>query len=320
MAKSNYWNDRKALQRVRYGDMAHKKIRRAYYKEYKRMLLEVENLMGNLYDKITTEGHVPSANELYKYNRYYEMHKELEKIVSNYGNMWYRLVNTEFKKLYIENCQKIMTDYNLKHIDEAAIQKTAKELWNAKGRHWSKTVWCKGDKDLTALDRRKNGLQKMQTTLERGLLDCVGRGRPKDELVKEIRDRCNVDWHESDRLVRTELTYVQNQSTLDGYQAQGIDEYRYFAHIDDRTSEICHSLNNKIFKVSKAEVGLNYPPMHPNCRSTTVPVVNNYAPKSKSYEENAARKYKNRKKYYEGVKKHNPKSKVKHPDEYYKKP
>ena len=63
MTKSNYWNDRKALQRVRYGDMTHKKIRRAYYKEYKRMLLEVENLMGNLYDKITTEGHVPSATE-----------------------------------------------------------------------------------------------------------------------------------------------------------------------------------------------------------------------------------------------------------------
>lgn len=305
----DYWAERLQDQLVNYGDMTHKQIRRKYYKEYKAMLLEVEHLMSDLYQKITING-TPSANELYKYNRYFEMHKELGVILGKYGKDWYKIVSPKFKELYIKNCSVIMSAYTVKHIDEKAIQKTARTLWNNKGKHWSEKVWCKGE-PLNAIDRRKRSLQKLQTTLERGLLNCVGRGAPKDDLVKEIQDRFQVDWHESDRLVRTELTHLQNQSTLDGYQESGVEKYRYLAHEDYRTSEICHKLNGTIHKVEKAEVGVNYPPMHPNCRSTTVPVVNNYAPKPKTFEENINRKKANRDEYRKKVLEYNPKSKVK---------
>ena len=41
-----------------------------------------------------------------------------------------------------------------------------------------------------------------------------------------------------------------------------------------RTSDICRSLDGTVHKVSQAKVGVNFPPMHPNCRSTTVPKFN----------------------------------------------
>jgi NAD+--asparagine ADP-ribosyltransferase len=41
-----------------------------------------------------------------------------------------------------------------------------------------------------------------------------------------------------------------------------------------RTSNICKELHNKTFEVKNAKVGENYPPMHPNCRSTTNEVFN----------------------------------------------
>ena len=298
-----YWANREKEQRDFYGELTHKEIRREYYFEYMRMLKEVTNLMENFYTRITVNG-TPTANEMYKYNRYYEMQNDLREIVSNYGKAYWKILDPKFKKLYITNCTHILTTYNLKNMDRQRIEKVAKNLWNANGRHWQESVWVKPrktDTPLTAIDRRANGLFKLQTTLEKGLMDCVARGAPKDDLVREIKERCQVDWHEADRLVRTELTHLQNQSTLDGYKASGVTEYRYFAHEDERTSEICHRINNKIYPIAKAEVGVNYPPMHPNCRSTTVPVVNGYAPTSKTLQENADRKKKLQDEYTKGV-------------------
>lgn len=54
------------------------------------------------------------------------------------------------------------------------------------------------------------------------------------------------------------------------------DEYKYVAKIDSKTSKLCHSLNGKIFIVKDMIPGVNAPPMHPWCRSTTVPHVGNW--------------------------------------------
>lgn len=41
--------------------------------------------------------------------------------------------------------------------------------------------------------------------------------------------------------------------------------------MDNLTSEICSELDGKVFDTKDAQVDKNYPPMHPNCRSTTIP-------------------------------------------------
>ncbi|WP_081254674.1 minor capsid protein, partial [Staphylococcus capitis] len=41
----------------------------------------------------------------------------------------------------------------------------------------------------------------------------------------------------------------------------------------------CHTLNGKVFKVKDMVPGINAPPMHPWCRSTTVPHVGNWRDK-----------------------------------------
>ncbi|WP_113613624.1 minor capsid protein [Staphylococcus aureus] len=56
-------------------------------------------------------------------------------------------------------------------------------------------------------------------------------------------------------------------------------EYKYVAKIDSKTSKLCHSLNGKVFKVKDMIPGVNAPPMHPWCRSTTVPYVGNWRDK-----------------------------------------
>lgn len=62
-----------------------------------------------------------------------------------------------------------------------------------------------------------------------------------------------------------------NEATADGYMQCRIQQYQILATLDNRTSEICQDMDLKIFDVNKKEVGINYPPFHPNCRTTTIP-------------------------------------------------
>lgn len=71
-------------------------------------------------------------------------------------------------------------------------------------------------------------------------------------------------------LIRTEINYYHNQIDLRAYKVMGIEKYRYLAVLDNRTSDICQELDGEVFEVSKAEVGVKFPPMHPFCRSTTI--------------------------------------------------
>ena len=77
----------------------------------------------------------------------------------------------------------------------------------------------------------------------------------------------------ADRIVRTELTRIQNQATADTYRQAGIEKYQYLAIEDDRTSEACQELDGKIFRLDEAVIGENFPPIHPNCRCSIIPVV-----------------------------------------------
>lgn len=73
------------------------------------------------------------------------------------------------------------------------------------------------------------------------------------------------------RLVRTEYNLILNDAAAKSYSECGLDRYQLLATLDDRTSEICQDMDMQIFFVKDKEVGVNYPPFHPNCRTTTIP-------------------------------------------------
>ena len=123
-------------------------------------------------------------------------------------------------------------------------------------RNFSKTLYqhC----DHFAKDIREN--------LVVGLI----RGESLERMAARIRDRMGVAYSAAKRLVRTETAYIYEQATKDAYEECGVEWYEFLATLDGRTSEACRELDGKHFKVKDAMPGKNYPPMHPNCRSTTV--------------------------------------------------
>jgi SPP1 gp7 family putative phage head morphogenesis protein len=50
----------------------------------------------------------------------------------------------------------------------------------------------------------------------------------------------------------------------------GYDMYEFISSIDDRTCDECADLDGQVFYFSEAEEGVNFPPIHPNCRSNII--------------------------------------------------
>jgi SPP1 gp7 family putative phage head morphogenesis protein len=60
---------------------------------------------------------------------------------------------------------------------------------------------------------------------------------------------------------------------MNKYEEAGLDEYEILSAHDERTCPICSKMNGKHFKLSEAEAGVNYPPLHSNCRCAVLGVI-----------------------------------------------
>lgn len=140
-------------------------------------------------------------------------------------------------------------------IDKRGIEKAIKTRWD--GRNYSDSIW--------------NDKAKLIKTISTVLPQSFSRGLNSNELGDMIAKELNVSKNKGRALARTEINYLCNQSTLDVYKLCGIEFYEFLATLDMRTSDICRGMDGTIHKVSQAKVNVNYPPMHVNCRSTTIP-------------------------------------------------
>jgi SPP1 gp7 family putative phage head morphogenesis protein len=82
-----------------------------------------------------------------------------------------------------------------------------------------------------------------------------------------------IDKIESDisTLVRTSIQHVSNTARMATYEANKdiIQGYRWVSTLDSRTTAICRSLDGRVFELGVGPM----PPIHPNCRSITVPEI-----------------------------------------------
>lgn len=99
------------------------------------------------------------------------------------------------------------------------------------------------------------------------------KGDSIQKMTKALNDEIGGARYASQRIIRTETGQVMNRVTLKSYDDNGLEQYEFSAHIDGRTSPVCKKLNGMVYKVSEGQVGVNMPPMHPNCRSAILPVV-----------------------------------------------
>lgn len=113
--------------------------------------------------------------------------------------------------------------------------------------------------------------------IEQNLTVGIIRGDSIQKMARQLKKDLNVLYYQAERLVRTEINYAMNQAHLKGYKDSGVvEKYEFLAAHDKRTSKLCRDLDGQMFELSEATVGVNYPPVHCNCRSTVIPVLEDW--------------------------------------------
>lgn len=131
---------------------------------------------------------------------------------------------------------------------------------------WSTRIW--------------DDMEKLRTELDEIINSSIIRGVHPDRFVPGIKERFDVTTFEARRLLITETARVQVGAQKLSYEALTDDsedaEYEYLAMMDNRTTKKCRGLDGKRFKVKDMQVGINAPPMHPFCRSSTFLVLGDW--------------------------------------------
>ncbi len=150
--------------------------------------------------------------------------------------------------------QRIGFGYDFTRPNEAAVNRAILNRYDK--RNFSRSLYA----------HCTNFSADLKSNLVTGLIT----GENLDKMARRIHKRMGVAYSAAKTLVRTETAYIYETATMEGYSACGIEWYAFLATLDFKTSEICQEMDGKRFKVKDAVPGKNYPPMHPNCRSTTV--------------------------------------------------
>jgi phage head morphogenesis protein, SPP1 gp7 family len=119
-------------------------------------------------------------------------------------------------------------------------------------------------------DRIWSNTGALASSVKDELLVSLMTGRSIRDTSQAIAERFEVGQNKARRLVRTESAFFHNQMELLSYEDAEITKYKFVAVLDRRTSEICQEHDNKVYDTDKAVPGVNYPPLHPWCRSTTI--------------------------------------------------
>lgn len=140
-------------------------------------------------------------------------------------------------------------------IDTETVEKLLSKSWL--DSDFSSRIWVDRDKLL----------RELETALSRSFV----RGEPLQRVSKHFAERMGVSQSRAATLIHTESAHAAAEATARGYQETGVSAYTFDASLDLKTCPICGAMDGMTFKVSERETGVNYPPVHPRCRCTTVP-------------------------------------------------
>ncbi|MGM0864535.1 MAG: minor capsid protein [Bacillota bacterium] len=213
----------------------------------------------------------PKANkELYTYNT--KMRVNRQELLMMYLNAHLVSMTNEQDRTFQEYLEQagiseVLRQAGILGVNMAITTPTLKSIVGASfyGAKWSSRIWG----DMKALREELDGI----------INSAIVRGIHPSKYIRKIRERFEVSSFEAKRLLITETARVQVEAQKLSYQAVSNDEeaeYEYVAVMDGKTTKKCKLLNKKKFKVKEMKPGINAPPMHPFCRSSTALVLGDW--------------------------------------------
>ena len=290
MAKpSTYW-EKRAIRRLteaeKQGEEYSKRIRKIYDQAYKNIQRDIENIYANyskatgldvqslktlltksetekLWDELKVQGLEQYVKGNYKARisrleklqaQIYAKAKEIYPQEELEHTMCYEgVINSSYYKTIYDVQMGTGFDFAFSKIDDNMVKSLLSERWS--GKNYSQRIW--GNTDILA--------DSISEIIGGGLIS----GQSISKTSRQVRERFDVAKYYADRLVRTEVNYFNNEADAMAYEEMDVDKYVFLATLDTRTSTKCQEMDGEVIELKERKVGVNYPPLHPQCRSKT---------------------------------------------------
>ena len=225
------------------------------------LLTSINNALNNLY----------SNNEKEIIEGLKGIYKEMDKQASIDLNNAFNTVNVDLvKEVTSTKWGTTLNNYGLDKYGmkkgvfathDEVLEKIVNDLINS---NWS---------GLTLVERIAEHKRKLSLTLKEELSKGLIRGDSLQDMSRTFSKKMDLSYSNALRIIRTESCWIMNEATVNNYKDNGIKEYEFMAFLDSKTSKECKSLDGKKFSIEEYQTGVNLPPLHPNCRSCVIPVV-----------------------------------------------
>lgn len=147
--------------------------------------------------------------------------------------------------------------WDIAGLDQAQIEKVLSKPWAVDGYNFSTRIW----------NSKTKLIGEVHNELSKNLLT----GADPQKAIDSIAKKMGTSKSNAGRLVMTEQAYFSSAAQKDCFNDLDVEEYEIVATLDSHTSDICRSLDGKVFKMSDYKPGVTAPPFHVYCRSTTAP-------------------------------------------------
>lgn len=229
-------------------------------RDFEKLLEAYKNKTGAQKREVLAELEAPAYKNRMK--RLDDINKSINKLINAIASKERDAIDKTMRQVYessyhhavYEAARMSGLDLQTGPIDEGALETILKKKWS--GQNYSERVW--------------NNTQKVADAIKEELMIGALTGKTEKEMTDSINEQFLSGRNNARRLVRTESSYIHNEAHFQAYKDYGIEEYRFVATLDLRTSQICRERDGSVYRLNDKKIGVNAPPMHPWCRSTTI--------------------------------------------------
>lgn len=240
---------------------AKKHLTGAELKEFKRNIGYY--LTDNLRDEWKTE--LIKYQDRYRVSRFQAMQVQIRQELEILGKMeldglqdlsWDIYTDNYYRELY-EVTKTLGVAKVFDKIDTRKVELLNKAGWSNDGKNFSDRIWGRQE--------------TVSNFLNTELVQSIKLGEDPQTVINKMAKAFKTNKNDAGRLVMTESAYYASESQKQAYGELSVEQFQFIATLDDRTSNICQEMDLQIMKMSDYEVGVTAPPLHPFCRSTTIP-------------------------------------------------
>lgn len=156
------------------------------------------------------------------------------------------------------------------NVDAEFVTPSPEQVWSA--AKWNPLALSDKPADLFGMMAGwgDTEINRLVTGVKMGFVQ----GKTTRQIVKEVvgpGGLADISQRNAATVIRTAINHVSTQAREVTYKKNDdiIEKYEWVSTLDSRTSTICRSRDGQEYPIGKGPL----PPAHPNCRSTTAPVI-----------------------------------------------